>query len=102
MKQKISKLIGDCHIVKQIAENIRPLNLIQDFLYAYLEVLSKRNSRGAKKMSTISVEKINNLTEEIDTLEIDTLEGIVNFLQKRNRLYSKYYFQRLHFKMFSY
>lgn len=37
-------------------------------------------------MSTIPVEKVENLSEEIDTPE-----GIVNFLQKRNGLYSKDY-----------
>jgi len=40
-------------------------------------------------MSTIPVEKINSLTEEIDAPE-----GIVNFLQKRNGLYSKDYTSR--------
>jgi len=35
MKQKISKLMGDGHIVQQFAENTRPLNLVQAFLYAY-------------------------------------------------------------------
>ncbi len=40
-------------------------------------------------MSTITKEKIPSLTEEIDTPE-----GIVNFLQKRNGLYSKDYTSR--------
>lgn len=40
-------------------------------------------------MSTIPVEKINSLTEEIDAPK-----GIVNFLQKRNGLYSKDYTSR--------
>ena len=40
-------------------------------------------------MSTIPVEKITSLTEEIDAPE-----GIVNFLQKRNGLYSKDYTSR--------
>lgn len=35
MKQKISNQMGDGHIVKQFAENINPLNLVQAFLYAY-------------------------------------------------------------------
>jgi len=35
MKQQISKQMGDGHIVKQFAQQTRPLNLVQAFLYAY-------------------------------------------------------------------
>ena len=44
-------------------------------------ILSKRDSRGAEKLSTITKEKAHSLTEEIDTPQ-----GIVNFLEKRNGL----------------
>ena len=40
-------------------------------------------------MSTVPLEKVENVSEEIDTPE-----GIVNFLQKRNGLYSKDYTSR--------
>jgi len=50
MKQNVSNLMGDDHIVEQFAQTTRPLNLVQAFLYASFRGFSVKEILEGKRI----------------------------------------------------